>query len=787
MKTLNAIVSLLIVLTIAGCSKENSKPPNIVIIYADDMGYGDLNCQNEKSKILTPNLDKLASEGMRFSDAHSSSGICSPSRFALLTGTYHWRRQHDIVGVFGKPFFRESDITLPQVLKTKGYTTACIGKWHLGWDWEFLNEPSGEVMQWGSMRKVYLPEDIDWSKPIAGGPLERGFDYYFGDGTINFPPYAWVENDRFIELPSEEMNINSIGYETKEGEWEFNPGPKVAGWNPYKVLPTLTEKALKWIDKQDNSQPFFLYFALPSPHAPIIPNDEFDGKSKAGAYGDFVFQSDWVVGQVLDALIENGLEDNTIVVFSSDNGPEAYAWKRAAYFEHFSMGDFRGLKRDVWEGGHHVPFIIKWPGEIEAGSVSDEVISQVDLMATLTKITGIELPDHAAPDSYNILPILKGEEHSSPFREATVHNTFQDTWGIRKGDWLYIDGPSGGHREPPESFKRLKGYTDFSTEGILFNLKEDPEQLVNLYEKYPERIQEMDMLLQKYRESGYSIKKETSPLRIMTYNIWNGFDWGKDTVRKENTIEWIKSQKPDVLALQELCSYTEKELKEDALKWGHQYVQLLKTEGYPTALTSNRPINLKERIVLPFWHGLLHCETYSIDFYIVHLSPADCDFRLDEARLITERIKKNKSNPYIILGDFNSLSPFDAVWMEKNTDLKNRSLQNKNTEYSNLRLGEYDYSVISEFLACPAVDVSLGKIELQEAYTFPTPALIGKFNQTSQTIVQNRERIDYILASPALAKTCKNVEVFNQEETHLLSDHYPMMAEFDIFLKSDNP
>jgi len=273
----------------------------------------------------------------------------------------------------------------------------------------------------------------------------------------------------------------------------------------------------------------------------------------------------------------------------------------------------------------------------------------------------------------------------------------------------------------------------------------------------------------------------------MTYNIWNGFDWGKDTARKENTIEWIKSQKPDVLALQELCGYTEEELKEDALKWGHQYVQLLKTEGYPTALTSNRPINLKERIVLPFWHGLLHCETYGIDFYIVHLSPADCDIRLDEAGLITERIKNNKSNSFIILGDFNSLSPFDAVWMEKNTDLKNRSLQNENKKYSNLRKGEYDYSVISEFLACPAVDLSLGKIELQEAYTFPTPALIGKFNQTSQTIVQNRERIDYILASPALAKTCKNVEVFNQEETHLLSDHYPMMAEFDIFLKSDNP
>ena len=286
---------------------------------------------------------------------------------------------------------------------------------------------------------------------------------------------------------------------------------------------------------------------------------------------------------------------------------------------------------------------------------------------------------------------------------------------------------------------------------------------------------------------AFSQHQETIPLRVMTYNIWNGFDWGKDTVRRENCIEWIKSQKPDVLALQELCGYSEEKLKEDALKWGHQYVQLLKTEGYPTALTSNRPIELKERVVLPFWHGLLHCETYGIDFYIVHLSPADCNIRLDEARLITERIRMNESKPYIILGDFNSSSPVDAVWMEKKTDLKNRSLQNENKEHSNLRMGEFDYSVISEFLATPAIDVCLGKIELQAAFTFPAPVLIGKFNQTSQTVVQNRVRIDYILASPALARTCKKVEVFNQEKTHQLSDHYPMMAEFDIIQKIDHP
>ena len=507
------LMSTMTVFAFADNSKQKSEQPNIVIIYADDMGYGDLSCQNPNSKVPTPNLDKLASEGMRFTDAHSSSGICSPSRYALLTGTYHWRRQHDIVGAFGKPFFKGTDITLPQLLKTKGYTTACIGKWHLGWNWEFKNPPSGEIMQWGKMRKVYLPNDIDWSIPVGGGPLDRGFDYYFGDGTINFPPYAWVENDQFIEAPTEVMDINNIGYDTKEGNWEFRPGPKVKDWNPYNVLPTLTKKTVEWINKQDASNPFFLYFALPSPHAPIIPNDEFDGTSQAGGYGDFMVQTDWVVGEVLKALKEKGLEKNTIVIFSSDNGTESYAWERAEKYGHFSMGNFRGLKRDVWEGGHHIPFIIKWPEEIESNSISNEVISQVDIMATIANITGIELPKNAAPDSYDMTDIIKGKEYESPLREATVHNTYNSIWGIRKGDWLYINDSTGGHRELPESFKELTGYTDFNTEGLLFNMEKDSEQRNNLYEKYPEKIIEMEKLLKEYRKKGYSVNRNKTDER----------------------------------------------------------------------------------------------------------------------------------------------------------------------------------------------------------------------------------------------------------------------------------
>ncbi len=481
---------------------EEEVPPNIVIIYADDMGYGDLNCQNPQSKIPTPYLDQLATEGMRFTDAHSSSGICSPSRFALLTGTYHWRRQHGIVNSFGPPFFKDTDITLPQLLKEKGYATACIGKWHLGWNWTFKNEPSGEVMQWGRMRKFYQAEDVDWSQPVKGGPLDRGFDYYFGDGTINFPPYAWVENENFVELPTTTLDINNIGFETKEGQWEFRSGPMVEGWNPYEVLPTLSKKAVQWIQEKEANQPFFLYFALPSPHAPIIPNDEFIGKSQAGGYGDFMFQTDWVAGQVLQALKDTGLDENTIVIFSADNGPERYAFERAETYQHFSMGDFRGLKRDVWEGGHHVPFIVKWPGRIEAGSVSDEVISQVDIMATLATITNTDLPESAAPDSYDLTQVLKGEAYISPLREATVHNTFKDTWGLRKGKWLYLNNSTGQHSKMPDSFKALRGYEDFETDVLLFDMEKDPGQRTNLSLEYPDKIKELEDLLQKHRQGS---------------------------------------------------------------------------------------------------------------------------------------------------------------------------------------------------------------------------------------------------------------------------------------------
>ncbi|MHC4679783.1 MAG: sulfatase-like hydrolase/transferase, partial [Planctomycetota bacterium] len=276
-----------------------SKLPNIVIMYADDMGYGDLAIQNPESRIPTPNLDRLAGEGIRFTDAHSSSGVCTPSRYALLTGRYHWRKFHGIVNAFGASVFDAQRLTLPEMLKEKGYRTACIGKWHLGWNWEAIRKARVNGRKQGAN-----PDDFDWSRPIPDGPLAHGFDHYFGDDVPNFPPYTWIENDRVLIRPTEPYEPNPM---PAEGAPEGRPGPMVAGWRQDQVMPRLTEKAVEWIGRQKGrNRPFFLYFPWTSPHAPIVPAKEFQGKTKAGAYGDFVFQSDWSAGQVLEALDSNG-------------------------------------------------------------------------------------------------------------------------------------------------------------------------------------------------------------------------------------------------------------------------------------------------------------------------------------------------------------------------------------------------------------------------------------------------------------------------------------------------
>ncbi|MBK1789844.1 sulfatase family protein [Persicirhabdus sediminis] len=473
--------------------------PNIVLIFADDMGHGDISCQNPNGKIPTPNLDKLASQGMRFTDGHSSSGICTPSRFALLTGQHHWRKFHGIVGSFGESVFEPDDFTIAKMLSESGYNTAAIGKWHLGWNWKSLETGKNDAPE--GAKNAQGPAAYDWSKPIPMGPLDQGFDYYFGDGTINFPPYCWIENDKVVEPPTVMMDTDTFK-PIPEGRWEFRPGPMLDGWDPYKVLPTLTDKAVEWIGKQTAEKPFFLYFALPSPHAPIIPNDEYVGKSQAGPYGDFVYESDAMAGRIIKAIEDKGFADNTIVIFSADNGPEGYAYDRLKKTNHNSSGELRGLKRDLYEGGHRVPFIISWPGKTKAGSVSNQTISQVDLAATFAAAAGTTIPNDKAIDSHDLTPLLAGED--KPIRKSTVQNTKPKAFALRSGDWLYMNTNSGFTRRPDAT----KNGEDYKTKGLLFNLKDDLGQQNNLFDSEPERVERMDKELNEYIDG-----KRTAPTR----------------------------------------------------------------------------------------------------------------------------------------------------------------------------------------------------------------------------------------------------------------------------------
>jgi arylsulfatase A len=467
--------------------------PNIVILYADDMGYGDLAIQNPESKIRTPYLDQLAREGLRFTDAHSSSGICTPSRYAMLTGRSHWRKFHGIVNSFGPPSF-DSELTLPAMLQQQGYRTACIGKWHLGWNWSAIMRPGAKP----DPKTGYAPADFDWTKPIPGGPRDRGFDYYFGDDVPNFPPYAWFENDRVITPPTVPLAITPP---TAEGNWEARPGPMVAGWDFHAVMPRITERAIAWIGEQRGQpNPFFLYVPFTSPHAPIVPSPKFAGKSKAGGYGDFMEQTDDSVGRILAALMTYGFAENTLVIFSADNGAEHYAYARIEKFDHRSSGPFRGVKRDLWEGGHRVPFIVRWPGVVPPNKTTAALVSQVDLMATFASISGFKLPDGSAEDSHDLLPVFKFGAPSP--RRTIVHNTSANSYALRHDQWLLVAAKTGAVSKVPVEFDQTNHYTPHDQPGELFDLSRDVAQRDNLYTKEPKIVAELGALLKTVRQRG---------------------------------------------------------------------------------------------------------------------------------------------------------------------------------------------------------------------------------------------------------------------------------------------
>ncbi len=490
--TRTLLVCLLLLSSVLPTRAAEPTKPNVVYILADDLGYGDVGCYNPASKIPTPNIDRLAKEGVRFTDAHSPSAVCTPTRYALLTGRYAWRTrlQRNVIGPFSQPLIAEKQLTVPAMLRDHGYATACVGKWHLGWGWP---KPADDGKR-------------DFTKPIPDGPTTRGFDSYFGTDVPNYPPYCFIDNDRTVGIPSVPAPV---------GKESFNiAGPMVPDWKLVDVLPGLEKRAVEVIGKAaKGGKPFFLYVPLTSPHFPVVPSADFKGKGKVGEYGDFVTQTDAVVGKVLDALKAGGVADNTLVIFTSDNGPEVAgevkpgAYDRLKEFGHASMGDLRGVKRDAWEGGHRVPFIARWPGKVVAGTTCDETVCHVDLMATLAAVLGVKLPADAGVDSVNIMPALLGEKRKGPLREATVHHSGQGKFAVRLGDWVLILAPTGddnGKQGEPLWFRTDRGYTPHSEAGELFNLKADPTQKANLYATETVKVKELAALMEKYVTDGRS-------------------------------------------------------------------------------------------------------------------------------------------------------------------------------------------------------------------------------------------------------------------------------------------
>lgn len=440
-------------------------PPNIIVILADDLGYGDPACYNPRSKIPTPNLDRMAANGLRLLDAHSPGAWCVPSRYGLLTGRYPARttlgwQQRSVIGA--------RQLTLASLLKQHGYATACVGKWHLGFD---------------TAATDLTPQD---THRLRGGPLDHGFDSFFGlHASLDIPPYGYIENDHYIRaLTDSTAEHQSPDATTPISGAFWRAGSLAPGFRHQDVMATLTDKALTVLNTHYRKQPavpFFLYLALTGPHTPWLPDTRFRGKSKAGAYGDFVIQVDDAVGQVMATLKRLGVTDNTLVIFTSDNGPVWFA-EDVARYDHQAAGNWRGMKIDQWEGGHRIPFIAQWPGHIPAGKVRSDLLCLTDVLATVAGIVGHKLPDQTAPDSYNLLPVLFNQRLKQPVRrELLIENRT-----YRQDNWKYIQGSGAGGL----STRYGKSTTPTSAVvGELYNLQIDPAERVNLIESEPARVQ----------------------------------------------------------------------------------------------------------------------------------------------------------------------------------------------------------------------------------------------------------------------------------------------------------
>ena len=487
-------------------AKGTKQMPNIVFILADDLGYGDVACYNPECKAPTPNLDRLAREGIRFTDAHSPSTVCTPARYSLLTGRMAFRTgmRGVFTGVGGPCMIEKGRLTLPQMLRERGYTTACFGKWHVGLT--FLDK-QGKPINQGGLEPV---KRVDYSRPIPDAPIHRGFDHFFGTACCPTTDwlYAFIDGDR---IPVPPTGLLDKGPLPKHPYSRDNRRGLIApDFDLEEVDMIFLDKSLKFLEnhaKTAPDKPFFLFHSTQAVHLPSFPGKAFKGKTKAGPHGDFIFEFDHVVGEIAKALDRHGFADNTLLLVSSDNGPEVTSViNMRKDHQHDGARPWRGMKRDQWEGGHRVPFLARWPGKIKPGTTSDQTVCLTDVMATCAAVVGADLPQQAAEDSYNILPALLGKRPGGPVRQYTLHQTITLALAIRRGPWKYLDHKGSGGNNYSKANLKQYALPDTAPDapGQLYNLATDPGETTNLYHQHPDIVRELKAKLDDFKTSGRS-------------------------------------------------------------------------------------------------------------------------------------------------------------------------------------------------------------------------------------------------------------------------------------------
>jgi arylsulfatase A len=497
--------------------------PNIIIIYADDLGYGDLSSYNPKAAYETPRLDRMAREGIRFTDAHSPATICSPSRYGLYSGQMvcrTGRRAQAFEGPGGPSYLKPGELTIADMLKTKGYRTGVFGKWHVGLTWR---DKDGKKLGGGFENSLLI--DYAKSTPLIDGPNARGFDESFvtPNCPTTDPLYVYLENGMVPVPATERHKSNELPNPGGKWRWDNDEGWKAKGYRFVDADLLFFEKTMAFLTehrKKTPEVPFFVVFATQIAHAPVLPAPEFEGATKAGARGDFVHELDVLTGRILDALVSLGIDDNTLVMFNSDNGPETMhtVWMREDH-DHDPAGGLRGMKRDGWEGGHRVPFLARWPGRIPAGQVSTQLTNTTDIFATVASIVGYALPAAVAVDSFDMLPVMLGlQKDSEPVRPYMLTQSFRSEFELRAGSWKYLAHTGSGGNDYSRGVLHKYALPETAPEasGQLFDLAKDPGETKNLFFEDVAKRQELQALLTRLtaKEGGRTAPVERAPLGI---------------------------------------------------------------------------------------------------------------------------------------------------------------------------------------------------------------------------------------------------------------------------------